>query len=184
MSVLFRSGSVKSRLIGILKSTQAHARALGSFVFIYKSVLYLLKYLRKATGKSSNTMLKDITSHSNALDTFWAGLIGGYLVFGRNTATAGLSTINQQMVLYVFSRVVIGLAKLFTKKVLVPQSTTKAITDSKLAATTWAVMSSVSWALVMFMFRYDSTVLQKSMLHSMNYLYIDSESWNGLDDFI
>uniref|UniRef100_A0A060T288 ARAD1C23474p n=1 Tax=Blastobotrys adeninivorans TaxID=409370 RepID=A0A060T288_BLAAD len=179
MSVLFRSGSVKQRWDGIIKNTRQHAKALASFVTIYKTVLLVLKYSRQYMGQFQPPTLTQIKSHSNAMDAFWGGLIGGYIVFGRNSPNAALSSINQQIVLYVFSRVILGMCN----KLLHSTVHTKH-QRHKVANVSWAVMSSVSWALIMYLFRLDASVLQKSMLHSMNYMYIDSEKWSSVFDFI
>lgn len=172
MSVLFRSGSLKSKWDGIVKNTTQHAATLGKFVFVYKTVVYLLKQLRGSRA----SMLQEIQTRSHPMDAFWGGLVGGYLVFGRKAGA--MSTINQQIVLYVFSRVVLGLGKMILENM--DLSSHKAT----VANSSWTLLSALSWALVMYMFRKDATVLQKSMLHSMNYLYIDSEKWNDLSEFI
>jgi peroxisomal membrane protein 4 len=173
MSVLFRSGSIKSRWNGIVKNTTQHAQTLGKFVLIYKTVIYTLKQIRG----SKASMLQEIQSRSHPMDAFWGGLIGGYLVFG--TKKGAMSTINQQIVLYVFSRVVMGLGKMALKNLNnLPPSKQTAVSNYS-----WTLLSSLSWALVMYMFRKDAGVLQKSMLHSMNYLYIDSENWSDITDF-
>ncbi|CAN6604639.1 hypothetical protein TRVA0_002S04456 [Trichomonascus vanleenenianus] len=175
MSVLFRSGPLKSRWQGILKNTKQHAKALGTFVFIYKTIIVLLKHLRQ----NKMSVKTQIQTRSNGMDPFIAGLIGGYWVYGRNSKNAALSTINQQMVLYVFSRVVLGMGK----KILEMTGPT-AQQRSKVTQYSWVALSSLSWALVMNLFRTDTELLQSSMLHSMRYLYVDSESWNSLYDFV
>lgn len=47
------------------------------------------------------------TGKERSLDTFLAGLIGGYTVFGRGIQ----SRVKQQITIYVFARVVLALAK-------------------------------------------------------------------------
>ena len=112
---------LKSRWASIIKATRQHATALGSFVFIYKTTLYLLKHLPSIfsnTRRVNTTSKHDIQTHARGVDAFIAGLVAGYIVFGRATPTAGLNSINQQMVLYVFSRVVLAIAKLSLDQVL------------------------------------------------------------------
>ncbi|VVT44902.1 uncharacterized protein SAPINGB_P000572 [Magnusiomyces paraingens] len=130
MSFLFRSGPIKDRWHGIVKNTKQHARALGSFVFVYKSALYLLKLARPylttpsrfSPSASLSTKLQstldDINTHKHPGEAFVAGLIAGYAVFGYPGKNTGLATINQQMVLYVFSRIFLGLCKLLLDKIL------------------------------------------------------------------
>ena len=60
-----------------MRATRQHATSLASFVAIYKSLLLLQKKLNGGKAKSS--------------DTFFAGLAGGYLVFGDRNA------INEQV---------------------------------------------------------------------------------------
>lgn len=180
MSVLFRKGPIKSRVEGILRATYQHAKALGLFVFIYKSVLTVLGRLRQGrTGQAPKPRMAQIRAHENPMDAFWAGLIGGYIVFGRNSPAAAGNTIAQQMALYVFSRIILGGAKYITEDVFSASS----VQASKLSNASWTVMASLSWAIVMYLFRADPKVLQSSMLHSLKYLYVDSESWNSIFDF-
>lgn len=77
-------------MTAIFNATKAHSRNLASFVFIYKSLMAIQKFVR---GREEN-------GHS-----FLAGLVGGYMVFGEN------NNINNQIVLYLFSRVLVGLPK-------------------------------------------------------------------------
>jgi peroxisomal membrane protein 4 len=69
--------SWKTRTRTILRATKTHALNLAKFVSLYKTLLFLQK--KTNGGKERN------------LDTFIAGLIGGYVVFGERTA------INEQV---------------------------------------------------------------------------------------
>lgn len=180
MSVLFRRGPLKGRIEGILRATYQHAKALGLFVFIYKSILTVLGRIRQVrTGQAPKPRMAQIKGHDNAMDAFWAGLVGGYVVFGRNSPAAAGSTIAQQMALYVFSRIVLGGAKYVTTDLLAVSP----VTNTNLTNASWTVMASLSWAIVMYLFRADPNVLQSSMLHSLKYLYVDSETWDSIFDF-
>ena len=64
--------SWKSRLRVIYRATRQHAFNLAKFVSIYKTLLLLQKKING--GKERN------------VDTFVAGLIGGYIVFGERNA--------------------------------------------------------------------------------------------------
>jgi len=64
----------------IVQATYQHSRNLAVFVTIYKSLLVLQKWIR---GKESSS------------DSFIAGFIGGYYVFGEN------NNINMQVRLFV-----------------------------------------------------------------------------------
>ncbi|CAG8735494.1 17857_t:CDS:2, partial [Cetraspora pellucida] len=96
---------------------------------------------------------REHNSHS-----FIAGLIGGYVIFGEN------NNINQQIVLYVFARIMTGLAKLPIKR--------QTINEPK---HTFPVFAAVVWGVVMWLFRHDRDVLQPSLQASMQYLYLDSD---------
>lgn len=77
-------------MITVLKLTYQHSKNLGIFVFLYKSVVCTLTNITQ-----SNTKLHNLIS----------GALCGYLLFGRDK-----SAVNQQIVLYVMSRVILGLA--------------------------------------------------------------------------
>lgn len=64
--------SWKTRLRAIFRATKEHACNLAKFVSLYKTLLLLQ---RKANG-----------GKERSADTFIAGLIGGYLVFGERSA--------------------------------------------------------------------------------------------------
>jgi peroxisomal membrane protein 4 len=64
--------SWQSRARVIYKTTRQHALNLAKFVSIYKTLVFLQK---KANG-----------GKERSADTFLAGLLGGYIVFGKRTA--------------------------------------------------------------------------------------------------
>ena len=160
MIFLFRSGTFREKLRLVLKATRQHARNLGTFVFLYKSGMLSLRYLN---GKQGH------------YDSFFAGLFGGYAVFGRGNQ----SSVNQQIVIYVFARVALGLAKLAVQprgegKVVGSGGGFDLVSDPKLKAlvlnNSWPVFASMSWALVMYLFQWHPEVLQPSLRGSMTYL--------------
>ena len=69
-----------SRLSVIYRTTRQHALNLAKFVSLYKALLLLQ---RKINGKQQE------------IDTFIAGLIGGYIVFGERNA------VNEQVYLII-----------------------------------------------------------------------------------
>ena len=96
-------------------------------------------------------------------DAFIAGLIGGYSVFGRGHQ----SSVNQQIVIYVFARVVLALAKLSVQKGgIVPQSVQEGVTTNA-----WPVFGALSWGMVMWLFRWHPETIQPSLRSSMKYMY-------------
>ncbi|KAF3039308.1 hypothetical protein E8E12_000303 [Didymella heteroderae] len=95
MIFLFRSGTVRSKCWLVYKATRQHARNLGLFALVYKTTMLFLRHT-SPTGKERH------------YDAFLAGLLGGYTVFGRTIH----NSVSQQIVIYVFARVALALAKL------------------------------------------------------------------------
>ncbi len=125
------------------------------------------------------------SSSPGPYDTFIAGLLGGYIVFGQRSARSGkISSVNQQIVIYVFARVVLALARLAVK----PGYGVPALSDPARSAAishyAWPVFASVSWAMVMYLFRQHPSELQPSLKGSMTYIYNDSNHWDSLRNFI
>lgn len=99
MTLLFRGGSFQDKIHSVVKLTYEHAKNLGLYVFLYKSIVYLLTKLR---GKSSK------------YHAFVGGVIAGYIIFGKKT------NVNYQIVLYLLSRVIIGGTENLVKKKKLP----------------------------------------------------------------
>jgi peroxisomal membrane protein 4 len=149
MTILFKTGSVESKVKGIFKATKQHAKNLGTFAVIYKTLMLVQK---KLNGD------KEASIHP-----FIAGIVGGYYVFGEN------NNINQQIVLYLFSRVVLALVKVPVKRQVIdaPQHT-------------YPIFAAVVWGAVMWLFRHEEDTVQPSLRASMQYIYRDSDTWNSL----
>ncbi|XP_033646651.1 peroxisomal membrane protein 4-like [Asterias rubens] len=117
MTFLFGRGSWRQQILSILRATYTHSKNLASFVFLYKSLLAIMRW---AEGKAHN------------LHPLVAGFIGGYLIFGSN------NNVNSQINMYLLSRVLFGFARLAVK--------TGAINPPKrdpfpvFAAVVWAVV--------------------------------------------
>ncbi|KAK5130682.1 hypothetical protein LTR08_001843 [Meristemomyces frigidus] len=182
MVFLFRSGTLREKSRLVLKATRQHAANLAKFAVCYKAAMLALRSLNG--GKE------------DGVHAFLAGLGGGYWVFGHGKG--GSSSVNQQIVIYVFARVVLALAKLAVQ----PPG------DNGLVAGTygghggkgllglnaqqlelvrrnsWPVFASVSWASVMWIFRYYPETLQPSLRSSMTYIFANSEHWHDLHSFV
>ena len=170
MVFLFRSGTIREKLWLIFKATRQHASNLARFAFLYKASCLLLKNMNGG---------KETASH-----TFLAGLFGGYWVFGHGKGAT--SSVNQQIVIYVFARVVLALAKLAVQppgpNALVGSSYGQHGGKGMLSFTpeqqktiqaySWPVFASLSWAGVMWLFRYYPETLQPSLRSSMTYMYV------------
>lgn len=56
--------------------------------------------------------------------------------------------------------------------------------DVKAPPKTYPIYAAIIWGIVMWLFRFERETLQPSLQSSMEYLYIDSERWNSLRNFI
>lgn len=158
MSILFGRGDWKSRLRHIIKATRTHATSLATFVTIYKLILLIQ---RRANG-----------GKEKKADSFIAGLIGGYFVFGNRNA------INEQIVLYVASRVLASFIPRASdaKIIMTPDGIRPIPPNSRL----FTIFASLAWGGALWMFTHHGESLQPGMWSSMVYLYRDSEKWNSL----
>lgn len=163
MSILFGRGDWQSRIRVIYRATKQHALNLAKFVSLYKTILLIQKKLNGGKERES--------------DTFVAGLIGGYFVFGERNA------VNEQIVLYVVSRVVASFIPRATsgyntspQSALASSSVKPLPPDSRY----FTLFAAMSWGAVMYLFRHRGETIQPGMFNSMTYLYRDSEAWKDL----
>lgn len=170
MIFLFRSGTLREKIYLVYKATRQHASNLARFALLYKSGMLLL---RKANSG------KEAPFHS-----FLSGLHGGYWVFGHGKGAK--SSVNQQIVIYVFARVVLALAKLAVQppgdNALVGSSygghggkgllTLSEEQRAFIRRYSWPVFASMSWASVMWLFEGYPETLQPSLRSSMTYMYV------------
>lgn len=153
MVFLFRSGTFREKISAVLKATRTHSKNLAMFVTLYKTSMYALS--RANAGKERSG------------DSFIAGLLGGYVVFGRGNQTS----VNQQIVIYVFARVALALAKLSVGGTKGEKGEmVRGPIGTRVADAGWPVFASVSWALVMWLFRWHPESIQPSLRSSMKYL--------------
>jgi hypothetical protein len=166
MIFLFRSGSFRTKCHLVYKATRQHARNLGFFALVYKATMILL---RKASP----------TGKERRYDSFLAGLLGGYVVFSRDIQ----NPVSQQIVIYVFARVVLALAKLAVQRRghghhhhhggktggggLIPDHVKR-----ELARNGWSAFAALSWASVMYVFRWHPETVQSSLRNSMSYMWV------------
>ncbi|KAH0138552.1 peroxisomal membrane protein 4, partial [Aureobasidium melanogenum] len=180
MILLFRSGPLPQKISAILKATRQHARNLATFAFIYKAFMLLQKTIRPGN--------KELKS-----DSFVAGLVGGWYVFGRSK-----NSVNQQIVIYVAARVVLAAASLAVQ----PRGDNTllggkyggrggmgllSLSDAHREAVrkhAWPVFASLSWGCVMWLFRFYPDMLQPSLRHSMTYIYENADHWDSLRNFV
>ncbi|KOS16969.1 Peroxisomal membrane protein 4 [Escovopsis weberi] len=153
----------------VLRATRKHATNLAKFASIYKTVMLLLKHFGPTPGKEG------------PYDPFFAGLLGGYLVFGQRSKKGNISSISQQIVIYIFARVVLALARLaITPGVGLPALSADPALRARIAHYAWPAFASLSWGMVMLLFRHHPDDLQSSLRSSMVYIYRDCDSWDSL----
>lgn len=167
--------SVREKAWLIFRATRTHARNLAKFATIYKLTCLILKHLGPTPGKEG--------SH----DSLVAGLVGGYMVFGRRSPRSGrISSVNQQICIYVFARVVLALAKLSVKEgsPFALPVVSRGQAAEAVSYYAWPVFASASWGMVMWLFRWHPEDLQPSLRSSMSYIYAQSDHWDGLRNFV
>lgn len=169
MIFLFRSGSFREKLQQVLKATRMHASNLARFAFVYKGSMLVLRNVGPAgAGKEGR------------YDSFLAGLLGGYTVFGRSK-----TSLSQQIVIYVFARVVLALAKLSVEPGMHPLShLISPDARAQITNNAWPVFASLSWAFVMYIFRWYPETLISSLRSSMVYIYSDSDHWDSFRNLL
>ncbi|KAF2742639.1 peroxisomal membrane protein 4 [Sporormia fimetaria CBS 119925] len=186
MIFLFRSGTFRQKTLAVLRATRQHARNLGFFALVYKSSMLLLRHTSP-------------THKERRWDSFIAGLLGGYIVFARDIH----NPVSQQIVIYVFARVCLALAKLAVQPKGVRHHHQRhhthnpvtgggtggggglgVIRNEKLRRMVvrngWPAFASLSWAAVMYVFRWHPETVQSSLRSSMSYIYVQSDHWDSL----
>lgn len=88
MIFLFRSGTVREKAALVFRATRTHAQNLAKYATVYKLTMLLLKHLGSEPGKEG------------PFDTFLAGMLGGYLVFGRRSKKGHISSVSKQIVIF------------------------------------------------------------------------------------
>ncbi|KAI5289074.1 hypothetical protein KEM54_004455 [Ascosphaera aggregata] len=159
------SGTFREKASLVFRATRTHARNLATFATIYKTTLMALRYLAPGSrGKEG------------PFDTFIAGLLGGYVVFGRNR-----TSVAQQIVIYVFARVMLAVAKLSIEPEVNPLSSALSNNSrNKMRENAWPAFASLSWAFVMYLYRWYPDAVQSSLRSSMKYIYSDCDHWDSL----
>jgi len=118
-------------------------------------------------------------------DSLVAGLVGGYLVFGgRSKRTGKISSVSQQICIYVFARVVLAPARLAVKPGYGLPALSGPAASEAIGYYAWPVFAAGSWGMVMWLFRWHPAELQPSLRSSMNYIYVQSGEWDSLRNFV
>lgn len=98
MTILFRSGPFKEKILSIIKLTWEHARNLGTFVFMYKSLVCILRHLFQSRSLIFN---------------FIAGFFCSYFFLSREN-----TPVNMQIMLYLLSRNILAISNMISDNYL------------------------------------------------------------------
>ncbi|KAL8290156.1 hypothetical protein RQP46_003095 [Phenoliferia psychrophenolica] len=180
MAILFKSGTWQSKANFIYKATKQHALNLARFVAIYKTALLAQKTMSGGKERAS--------------DTFFAGLLSGWFVFGERNA------VNEQIVLYVVSRVITSFlpragppsppsalpppSGAGSRSTLPPPPGAPYARPRPPDSRVFQLYAAVTWGAVMYLFKERRDTLQGGMVNSMQYLYLDSEVWSSLRNLV
>lgn len=102
-------------------------------------------------------------------------------MFGQRSPRSGkISSVSQQIVIYIFARVALALARLAVK----PGHGLPRVSDeplsSRISHYAWPAFASLSWGMVMLLFKTHPEDLQSSLRSSMTYIYKDCDEWDSL----
>ncbi|MBE3049788.1 hypothetical protein IMZ48_46285 [Candidatus Bathyarchaeota archaeon] len=176
-----------------------HAKNLATFATIYKVSLLVLKRIGANPGKEGSltpslslrplplvrpTAQSQANTPQGPYDTFLAGLLGGYYVFGRPSRSGRIPSVNQQIVVYIFARVALALARISVQPGVGLPLVSRPDVSARIRNVAWPAFASLSWGAVMYLFRYYPGDLQSSLKGSMDYIYLDSNEWDGLRNFL
>ncbi len=187
MIFLFRSGTVREKLALILRATKTHAQNLAKYATVYKLTMLVLKHMGSEPGKEGK------------FDTFFAGLLGGYLVFGRRSKRGHVSSVSKQIVIFgklhahysrekielirtVFARVCLAAAALSIEPAMGIIKDPKM--TQRISHDIWPVFAALSWGSVMWLFRWYPDTVQSGLRNSMDYIYVQSDHWDSLRNFL
>jgi hypothetical protein len=141
----------------------------GGFVLIYKALLGAGRLLHLLAGLKVHTPPGTPAAAWHAL---LAGWVGGWLIWAHH------SSVNEQIAMYLLSRVVVGICRLLAKKAVPPFNGVK-------YSQVYPFFAAGVWALVMWIYETNPDVLQPSLTASMKYLYNDSNTWErGRETFL
>ena len=162
MTLIFnRHRALRDNLLFIAKATWEHSRNLGSFVVVYKALLAVGRLLHPDEWAQRVRGTPARQWHS-----FAAAAVGGYLVW------ADYSSVNYQIVLYLFSRVCVAFAKVAAKNGYEPCASLD-------FPTVYPYLATGVWACVLWLFEHHPETLHRSLWASMEFLYHDANKFGG-----
>jgi hypothetical protein len=142
------------------------------------------------------------TGKERHYDALIGGLVGGYTIFARDIR----SSVAQQIVIYVAARVVLAVGKLAVQNGGMGTLNggreagwgSKSQGWRKVAARNgWPAAATLSWGLVMYIFRWHPEAVQPSLRSSMSYMWVtppesplllslswEKPAWCGLSEWV
>jgi peroxisomal membrane protein 4 len=117
--------------------------------------------------KTVMMILRKIEGRRSRLHAFIGGVLGAVAI-----NLDGDSPVNQQITLYIISRSIVGGGKLMQKKNILPPFDL------------YKWVSIFSWSFVMLIYAWNKRNLQPSMTTSMDFLYVQSDKYNGWTDYV
>ena len=131
MTLLFQRGTTwQQKCSSVATATWTHSKNLAAFAFLFKAIACLCRQTRG----------RDAAAH-----TLLAGALAGGFVFGDAS-----NPVNQQINMYIFSRVAIGGARALVQKKYVPSF-----------SHAYTAFAASCWAAVMYLFFYQRGAMQK-----------------------
>jgi len=151
-AVLYREGGLKERIRFVIKQLFFHGRNLGMYVAIYKTICCLFRNM----------------GISNGIESLIAGFIGGYTAFGDSKGVSG--SVNNQLVLYLFSRSITGFIQSAVNRGLIPTSA------STQAPQGFRVFAGITLAMALYLTEHEPETLSSSFMSTMKFLYHKSDT--------
>ena len=117
--------------------------------------------------KTAVLLLQKLEGKKSKLHCFLAGCLGALAI-----NLDGDTAINQQITLYIVSRSIFAGAKTLQNKRLIPKFNI------------FKAIMVFSWGFLMFIYARNKSNLQPSMVHSMDFLYLKSDQYQGWTDYV
>jgi len=151
-AVLYREGGLKEKIKFVIKQLFFHGRNLGMYVAIYKTICCLFRNM----------------GISNGTESLIAGFVGGYTAFGDSKGVSG--SVNNQLVLYLFSRSIIGFIQSAVNRGLIPAGTSTQTPQG------FRVFAGITLAMALYLTEHEPETLSSSFMSTMKFLYHKSDT--------
>jgi len=149
---LFHNEPWSDRIHFIIRMSYIHGKNLGLFVFFYKTL---------------RTIVSSVFRLSKSWCAFICAFIIGYMIFYER------NSVNEQLILYLLSRIIVGLARYAQKRAWLP--------NIKRSVFPW--FAALIWGIAIWLFECHRETLQPSLTRSMVYLYENSERWSSWKNY-